>query len=262
MKYKLWENGTPYYNAQYMQPEPTLIPYLLNNDKTNSVVIVFPGGGYSQHTKHECEPIAKRLNEAGLSAFVLNYRLRPYHHPAILTDALRAIQYVRFHAEQFHIDPEKIGIIGFSAGGHLASTVIGQYNLGTDNGDEIDRVSSRPNACALCYAVILLGDERHQGSKINLLGENPDAALVKFLSGENNIREDCPPVFLWHTAEDSVVHVDNSLRMALALKEKKIPFELHVFPYGYHGLGLSNDNEHVKQWFPLLINWLNLNEFL
>lgn len=261
MDEKLWKGETPHYIESHGQPEPFLTPYLLKNGKTNGAVIVFPGGGYSRHSQHEAEPIARMLNEAGFSAFVLHYRLSPYRHPAMLADALRAVRYVRFHAERFSIDPEKIGIIGFSAGGHLASTVIGHYDAGRTDGDEIDKISSRPNAAALCYAVILLGDERHIGSKLNLLGQNPEPRIVSLLSGENNLKDDCPPIFLWHTAEDEVVHVDNSLEMAMALKEKNIPFELHVFPHGIHGLGLAKTDPNVGQWVTLFVNWLRLNGF-
>jgi Esterase/lipase len=261
MDYKLWERETPYFNAEYGQPEPTLTPYLLDNGKTNSVVIVFPGGGYTGRAAHEGEPIAKMLNDGGVSAFVLNYRVAPYKHPTMLTDALRAIKYVRFYAEKFQINPEKIGILGFSAGGHLATTAIEQYDYGTEDGDEIDKVSSRPNAGVLCYAVISLGEYTHMGSKLNLLGNPPDELLASKLSGENSIRDDSPPVFLWHTAQDQAVPVQNSLNMAIALKEKNIPFELHIFPFGYHGLGLALNNENVKQWAPLLINWLRLIGF-
>lgn len=261
MEYKLWENGTPYFDETFGQQEPTLTPYLLENGKVNSVVIVLPGGGYGGRAAHEGEPIAKMLNAGGVSSFVLNYRVAPYRHPVMLGDALRAIRYVRFHADKFSIDPQKIGILGFSAGGHLTTTAIEHFDKGLSEGDEIDKVSSRPDAGVLCYAVISLGEYTHLGSKYNLLGNPPDEALAEKLSGEKSVPDDCPPVFLWHTAEDQAVPVQNSLQMAMALKAKNIPFELHVFPYGHHGLGLAEGNETVKQWSPLLVNWLHLNGF-
>ncbi|MCL2518551.1 MAG: prolyl oligopeptidase family serine peptidase [Oscillospiraceae bacterium] len=267
---KLWETATPYYNAEYSQPEPTLTPYLLPKPIPHGCVIVCPGGGYAGRAPHEGEPIAKMLNAGGFSAFVLNYRFAPYKDPVMLTDVKRAVKLVRYNAAKWNIDPEKIGVLGFSAGGHLAMTAIEHFDYGCENGDEnaekvgdeIDKVSSRPNAGILCYAVISFIDPTtHQGTLHNLLGENPAEDMKIKYSGELNVREDSPPVFLWHTAEDGPVPVANSLNMALALQRENIPFELHIFPYGVHGLGLSPNDAHVAQWAPLLVNWLKLNGF-
>jgi len=259
MEYKLWENTAAYFQEEYGQPEPTLTPFLLENGKTNSVVLVFPGGAYCKRAAHEGEPIAKMLNDGGVSAFVLNYRVAPYKHPTMLTDALRAIKYVRYYAEKFQIDPERIGVLGFSAGGHLAATAMEQFDYGTHDGDEIDKVSSRPNAGVLCYAALSLGD--FPSMQTVLFGDRIDEKLTYLLSGENSVRDDCPPAFLWHTADDAVVNVKNSLNMAIALKQKNIPFELHVFPYGRHGLGLAETDANVSQWAHLLHNWLGLIGF-
>lgn len=239
------------------QEEPSITPYLLSGEQ-NSCVIVCPGGGYEYRADHEGEPIAQMLNDNGISAFVLNYRVAPYHHPVELMDAKRAIRYVRFHAKRFGIDPEKIGILGFSAGGHLTTTALEHFDYGCDDGDEIDRVSSRPDAGVLCYAVISLVNCTHIGSRMKLLGAYDNhSVLPAELSGELSVRDDMPPVFLWHTAADTCVPVQNSLNMALALQQKKIPYELHIFPDGEHGLGLAQQMPGADQWPALLAKWLH-----
>lgn len=259
---KLWENDTPYFNPEYGQEEPSVTPYIVDSDKPTGCIIVIPGGGYAMRAEdHEGVQIAQMLNKAGISAFVLHYRIAPYKHPVMQTDVNRAVRFVRYHAAKYNIDPNKIGVLGFSAGGHLASTAITHYDSGLDCGDEIDRVSCRPDAGVLCYAVISLGIFTHGGTKFNLLGENPPDELVELMSGELNVKDDCPPVFLWHTADDGSVPVENSLQMGMALRAKNIPFELHVFPHGPHGLGLAPGDEIVSQWAPLLCKWLKKMEF-
>ena len=261
---KLWENGTPYYDPAIGQEETTLTPYLVKNGNPDKgLVIVCPGGGYGIRAFHEGEPIAQMLNAAGISAVVLNYRLAPYRHPVELADANRAVRFVRYHAAEWEINPEKIGILGFSAGGHLAVSACEHYDSGKTDGDEIDRVSSRPNAGIFCYPVVTFRDGPYinKGTRDNLLGNEPDGALIDYLTGEDNVPDDCPPCFMWHTAEDGGVPVENSLMLAAALSKKKIPFELHVFPYGHHGLGLAPENESVRQWAPLLVKWLKLYKF-
>ena len=257
--YKLWENGTPYFDVSFNQPEPALTPYL-THEKKRGCVIVCPGGGYAGRAPHEGEPIAKMINEAGIHSFVLSYRVAPYKHPVMLEDVTRAVRYVRYHASEFNIDPDKIGVLGFSAGGHLVTMAAEHFDYGK-NGDVIDAVSSRPNAGILCYPVVSLKKYGHDGTKENLLGKNPDPKLVELLSGEFSVRDDTPPMFIWHTMEDQGVHVNNSLHLCSALKEKNIPTELHVFPYGLHGLGLAESNENVAQWTKLLQNWLRMYGF-
>ncbi|MBR2460740.1 MAG: alpha/beta hydrolase [Clostridia bacterium] len=259
---KLWDNGTPYYDPDFGQPETTVTPYLAEGEGKRGCVIVFPGGGYAMRAEHEGEPIAKMLNEIGVHAFVLNYRVAPYKHPAELEDALRAIRWVRYHAEKYNIDPDKIGILGFSAGGHLAVSASTHFDYGRPGGDAIDAMSSKPNAAIYCYAVCTL--ERpytHIGSRNNLLGENASPELVKQMSGPDAVREDMPPVFIWHTFEDTCVPVQNSVLMAMALREKSIPVEMHIVPHGSHGLGLAPALPHVAQWAPLLQTWLKYNNF-
>lgn len=263
-KIKLWENGTPYYNPAYGEEETTMTLYLVKNGNADKgCVIVCPGGGYSFRAPHEGEPIALMLNKAGISAAVLNYRVAPYRHPAMLADANRAVRFVRYHASEWEINPEKIGILGFSAGGHLAVSACEHYDAGKMDGDDvIDRVSSRPNAGIFCYPVAtFIPEYTHMGTLHNLLGEQPEPALQTALSGENSVPDDCPPVFMWHTSEDDCVDVNNSLELARALRKKKIPFELHVFPHGGHGMGLAEENKSVGQWAGLLVNWLKLYHF-
>ena len=254
---KLWPNGTPYYEAAYGQEETTVTPYLVQDDNPDKgLVIICPGGAYVMRAEHEGRPIAELLNKAGISALVLNYRVAPYHHPAILADAKRAIRFARYHAASWQVNPEKIAILGFSAGGHLAISATEHYDGGQTDGDDIDRVSSRPNAGIFCYPVVTLKEYTHEDSKKNLLGVSPDPTLVESLSGECSVPDDCPPAFIWHTADDTCVDVNNSLLLAKALHEKKIPFEMHIFPAGNHGRGLAMDVEGTNQWSQLMVNWL------
>ncbi|MBR6559402.1 MAG: alpha/beta hydrolase [Clostridia bacterium] len=259
--YLLWENGAPGFDPSIGQAEPSVDAYIIEDGKEHSAVIVCPGGGYTHRAEdHEGKQVCEFLNSHGINAFMLKYRLRPYRYPIELYDVQRAIRFVRYNAEKFGVISDKIGVLGFSAGGHLSVMAIEHYDYGRDDGDEIDRVSCRPDAGVLCYAVCSLEkDFGHVGCAINLLGEetyNNDKELVTRLSGENSVRDDCPPVFLWHTAEDDCVNVANSIAMATALREKKIPYELHIFPYGDHGLGFGLDRPGVKRWSYLLAEWL------
>ena len=260
--FKLWENGTPLFDKNIPQEEPTITPYLVESDKPTGAVIVFPGGSYWIRAEHEGEPIAKMFNKAGISAFVLNYRLTPYNYPAELYDEQRAIRFVRHNAKKFNINPEKIGVLGFSAGGHLAVMAMQQWDLGKPDGDEIDKLSCRPDAAILCYPVVSLLPEEFgsAGCRNNLLGSK-FIHLVKELSGQYSVEKNDPPVFIWHTADDKAVHVNNSLNLALKLRENEIPFELHIFPHGEHGLGLAENDDIVSQWAPLACKWLKKMEF-
>lgn len=259
--YKLWADGkTPLFKAEYGQEEPTVTAHLIDGKENAPCVIVLPGGGYGGLADdHEGRQICEILNENGYSAFMLRYRLAPYHYPCHLLDAKRAVRFVRANAERFNIDPNKIGIMGFSAGGHLACTAGLLFDDGKTDGDEIDRVSSRPDSVCSCYAVASLDREiTHRGTRENLLGDYENDELAKILTCENIVPDNAPPFFIWHTAEDNSVDVRCSLRLATALAEKKQLFELHVFPYGRHGLGLAKDTPLANQWFELYIKWLNI----
>lgn len=258
----LWENGKiPFYNENSDQI-PHIDTYLIESDKPLGAVIIFPGGGYRfLSMDHEGQKTAEFYNAQGFNSFVITYRLAPdYAHPAMLTDALRAIRYVRYHAKEFNINPDQIAILGYSAGGHLAGSLLTHYDFPIDKNDEIDLVSARPDAAILCYGVISLEDKiTHMGSKTSLLapykGEEYEF-LAEFLSSEKQISCDTPPTFLWHTADDGAVPVANSINMAKALSEKKVPFELHIYPHGPHGLGIDPTVPHVKSWAPLSAAWL------
>ena len=239
--------------------QPYMTPYLLPGDQVRGCVIVLPGGGYRVRADHEGGPVAERFNALGFHAFVVEYRVAPYVYPAPQEDALRAIKIVRAHAAEWKINPSKIAILGFSAGGHLAcSTGIVYDEVAADNGDECDAVSARPDAMILCYPVITCQEGKaHFGSFECLLGGNDRAAFAP-CSWETWVTASTPPAFLWHTSEDPAVPVENSLEFALAMRRQKLPFELHVFPYGHHGLGLGTKEEYaeVRRWPELAGTWL------
>lgn len=257
-KIYLWENDVPYFNPEFNQEPPSITEYFLDNGKKNSCVLVIPGGGYGfVCIDHEGDAICRYLNDNGISAAYLNYRIAPYKHPCMEEDVKRAIRLIRYNAEKWGIAPDKIGTMGFSAGGHLTCMSALRFDYGKSDGDEIDKVSSRPDASAPCYAVASLNLEiTHHGTLYNLLGENLDEDMIKLLSSENIVREDTPPVFLWHTAQDKAVNPECSLRFASSLIKAQIPCELHIFPWGNHGLGLANNVACAKQWPALFVNWL------
>lgn len=252
----LWENGTPGINSAEPAFEPTISPYMIDSDRPTGCVIVCPGGGYAHRAPHEGEPIARALNDRGISAAVCDYRVAPYRHPYPLLDAQRAIRWVRANAKELNVKPDAVGILGFSAGGHLVTTAATHYDGGLSDGDEIDRQSSRPDAVIPCYAVISFGEYKHTGSMKNLLGEDPPAELMQSLSNETQVTEDTPPAFLWHTADDPAVPVENSLLFAEALSAHKVRYELHIYRTGRHGLGLAADFPHIATWIDLCAEWL------
>ncbi|MFC5989183.1 alpha/beta hydrolase [Marinicrinis lubricantis] len=259
MTYLLWPEGAPHAMGTESEDQPYLEPYLIEaGEKETPCVIVFPGGGYQYRADHEGAPIAQWLNSLGISAFVLHYRVKPYSYPVPLIDAQRAIRYVRTHAQEWQIDPNRIGILGFSAGGHLAASAGVHFDFGVqDAPDPVDRISSRPDLMVLCYPVITFAKPyTHDGSMHNQLGPEPDKALIEKLSCERQVKAGTSPAFLWHTAEDGAVPVENSLMMASALSKHQVPFELHVFPHGGHGMGMAEKDEAVSQWTRLCGVWL------
>jgi acetyl esterase/lipase len=255
--FPLWPDGTPGLDTAAPEFVPTLTPYLLDPSAPTGAVIVCPGGGYSGRAPHEGEPIARRLNEFGIQAFVCDYRVSPYRHPYPSLDASRAVRWVRAHAAEYNILPDRIGLLGFSAGGHLVSTVGTHYDGGDpEAADPVDRSSSRPDALVLCYPVISFGPHGHQGSRNNLLGEKAPADLVLSLCNDTQVTADTPPSFLWHTADDAGVPVLNSLLFAAALARCGVPHEIHVYEQGRHGLGLALEDPHVATWSQLCGEWL------
>src|SRR5271154_3257073 len=219
----LWPGGAPGALGTNDWDIPTVTPYLPDlTNATGAAMVICPGGGYGHLAPHEGRDYALWLNQHGVTCFVLKYRLgsKGYRHPIMLEDAARAVRWVRAHADDYKIDPHRIGIMGSSAGGHLASTLLTHFDAGDANSaDAVERQSSRPDLGILCYAVISLGEFAHQGSKENLLGKNPSPELVKLLSNELQVTTNTPPCFIWSTEEDQTVPVENSLMFAEALRK-------------------------------------------
>ncbi|MDL4839612.1 alpha/beta hydrolase [Aquibacillus rhizosphaerae] len=236
---------------------PSMTPYLLEGNSRYPLIIVIPGGGYSHRADHEGSPVAKWLNSLGISAVVLNYRVNPDFHTYPMEDAQRAIKMVRHYADEWQIDKDRVGVLGFSAGGHLASTV-GTHFEGDHLVDEdpISQQSNRPNLMILCYPVITMGKYTHLGSKQTLLGRNHEESLVNYYSNEKHVDEKTPPTFLWHTADDSSVPVENSIHFVESLSKHNVSHELHIFESGPHGLGLAKDSYSVSMWTTLCEIWL------
>lgn len=257
---RLWDK-IPGYKVE--EPfEPTMTPYLLKDQIKHSAVLVCPGGGYAGRAYHEGEPIAAWLNSIGISVFVLNYRVAPYRYPCPQMDAVRAMQLIRQHSDKYSVYPDKIGILGFSAGGHLAAfTAIHNHVVELTFDDETGAQSYRPDFMILGYPVITMGNGTHQGSKKNLLGEQPDPALMELCCLENNVASDTPPAFIWHTAEDASVPVENSLMLASSLSKYKVPFQLHIFQTGRHGLGIKYEVPETRNWLFLCEQWLIQNGY-
>lgn len=258
-KHFLWEHEVPYFNSDINQGKPYLTDYRLENGRNdNPCVLVIPGGGYScVCDDHEGDKICRFLNKNGISAFSLMYRVTPYHHPVMETDSKRAVRYIRYHSKRFGIDPEKIAVMGFSAGGHLCCMTALRFDYGIPDGDEIDKISSRPNLAAPIYAVSTFSKRcTHTGTRLNCLGDVDNDLLAYKLSSENIITGDAPPFFIFHTAADEAVPVECSLRLSRALILKRIPCELHIFPEGSHGIGLGTDAPLANQWPFLFVNWL------
>jgi acetyl esterase/lipase len=265
----LWPDGAPGALGKEDKDIPTLTPYFPEPGKaTGAAMVICPGGGYGGLAPYEGADYARFLNEQGIAGFVLKYRLgsHGYRHPAMLQDAARAVRTVRARAAEWSLDEKRIGIMGSSAGGHLAATLLTHFDSGrpTDP-DPIERQSSRPDLGILCYAVITMGEFTHHGSRNNLLGPNPAPELIKDLSNELQVTKDTPPTFLWHTWEDNVVPVENSLQFAEALRKAGVPFDLHIYQKGGHGLGLGThhwDPEHRHPWTRDCVYWLKVQGFV
>jgi acetyl esterase/lipase len=263
----LWPKGAPGAVGDTAKDKPTLTTYLPAKGKaTGTGVVVCPGGGYAGHAlDHEGKQIAEWLTKRGVAAFVLEYRLgKRYHHPAPLQDAQRAIRLVRSRARDLGLDPKRIGIWGFSAGGHLASTAATKFDSGkADADDPIDRVSCRPDFAILCYPVITLEKPHaHWGSRVNLLGDKPDDKLVQSLCNHKQVTKDTPPVFLFHTKEDKAVPVENSELFADACKKAGVPVRLVIYDKGPHGVGLGYGRPEVAGWPTKLEEWMKERKLL
>jgi acetyl esterase/lipase len=258
----LWPDGAPGAKGDKPADKPTLTIWLPDAAKAGgAAVVVCPGGGYGGLAlDHEGKQIGQWFNAMGVTAFILEYRHRGkgYGHPAPLEDAQRAIRTVRARAAEWKIDPAKIGIMGFSAGGHLASTAGTHFDKGKpDAKDPIERASCRPDFMILCYAVIAFGEPyTHQGSQHNLIGKDADPELIKSLSNEKQVTPETPPAFLWHTDQDTGVPAENSVQFYLALRRAKVPAELHVYRTGGHGVGLAAKVPGTSTWPKNCEDWL------
>ena len=256
--YLLWNEKAPGADTEV----PILEAYIPAKRKSRAAFVIFAGGAYAMRASYEGGGYAEFLNEFGISAFVVSYRVSPATFPDPLLDARRAVRFVRANAERFDIDPDKIAVIGSSAGGHLAA-FLSTYRkpIAGEGVDEIDTFDFLPNIQVLCYPVIS-SDEAvgHTYSYKKLLGDLYDTRDE--YSPELLVATDTPPAFIWHTAGDQAVNVENSYRYATALKKNGVPCEMHIFPYGRHGLGVASDDPHVAQWVPLLKNYLKLYGFL
>ena len=265
--FPLWGGKAPGALGEADDDIPTLTLYMpADTTGPMTAVVVAPGGGYrTLATNKEGRLPANYLNTLGIAAFVLKYRLGPkYHHPIELGDIQRAIRTVRARAAEWHIDQARIGVMGFSAGGHLASTASTHFDAGNATaGDPIDRASSRPDFSILGYPVITLSESSaHQGSKTMLLGENADPALARSLSTERRVTAETPPTFLFHTNADTTVPVENSVLYFLALRNAGVPAEMHIFKDGAHGAGLAMHDPALSEWPRVLTNWLRASGFL
>ena len=249
---QLWENV-----PGLCEEVPVLEYYPAETKTSDATVVICPGGGYAMRAGHEGKGYAEYFNALGMDAFVCEYRVAPHRFPLPLLDIRRSIRYVRAHAAEYGVNPEKIAVMGSSAGGHLAA-LVSTYTARVEfeGADELDEVCPLPNASILCYPVVHLPDETniaHVGSYKNLLGEDTDYAKY---SPNLLVNDTTPTAFLWHTSDDAVVNVINSYLYAKALREHNIKHEMHIFPSGYHGLGVATNMPHVAQWTGLLKNWL------
>lgn len=262
---RLWEGDAPGSLGQRPQDIPTLTPFPADRAKrTGATMLIFPGGGYGNLAEHEGTGYAEWFVAHGIDAYVLKYRLgsNGYRHPVMLNDAARALRMVRAFARRDGLDPARIGVIGSSAGGHLASTLATHFDAGEPGAtDPVERESSRPDLAILCYPVISLTEVGHAGSRRNLLGDNPPPELVRHLSNELQVTRDTPPCFLWHTVEDKAVPVENSLMFAAALRRAGVPFGLHIYENGAHGLGFGRPGRPAPPWGDQLLHWFGERKF-
>jgi acetyl esterase/lipase len=262
----LWPDGAPGALGTSSNDIPTITPYLPDL-ASGAAMVICPGGGYQHLAPHEGNDYALWLNQHGVTCFVLKYRLgsNGYRHPAMINDASRAVRWVRAHADEYKIDLHRVGIMGSSAGGHLAATLMTHFDQDDPNAnDPIDRQSSRPDLGILCYAVISMGEFAHQGSKTALLGTNPPPELVRDLSAELQVTPHTPPCFLWTTFEDKTVPMENTLLFAEALRKNRIPFDLHIYEKGGHGMGLKDKPPfaHPHPWANDCLFWLKAQNFV
>lgn len=256
----LWPDGAPGALGAAEADKPELTAYLPNSSRaTGTGVVIFPGGGYA-HVALDKEgiPLAEWFRERGVAAFVVRYRVAPYKHPSPLMDAQRAIRIVRSKAADWGVKPDRIGTMGFSAGGHLTSCTGTMFDKGDAKAeDPIERQSCRPDFMVLCYPVISTTEAcTHKGSRRNLLGEDADPKLVERMSTEKRITAETPPAFLFHTDADKGVPSENSVLFYLALRKAGVPAEMHIYEPGPHGVGIAANDPVLRQWTQQLEAWM------
>ncbi len=264
---RLWPGRAPGAVGDSSIDVPSMTVFLPPKDRaTGAMAVVFPGGGYSHiATEKEGNMTARWLNEVGVAAAVVQYRLgMRYHHPSMLQDAQRAMRTARAHAAEWGIDTARVGVVGFSAGGHLASSVGTHFDGGdARSGDPVERMSARPSFMVLVYPVITMDTTfAHKGSVHNLLGDNPTPALIALMSSEKQVTPNTPPAFIIGTTDDRTVPIENSLVMYKALRDAKVPVEMHIFETGAHGFGLGPGNPVLSTWTDICARWMRARGIL
>lgn len=244
---------------------PQITAYIPKEKTSDAAIVIFPGGAYGNRAKHEGKGYAEFLAGKGVMAFDVAYRIKPHKFPIELLDARRAVQFVRYYADKYSVNKDKVAVMGSSAGGHLAALTSTYFEEidGFDLSDDISKESYIPDMQILCYPVIRIADADYikgWGSVNNLLGSR-ESELVDKLDFDKLVNEKTPPAFIWHTFLDEQVMVTNSLDYAKALHKFEIPTEIHIYPHGNHGLGIPNPSdkltEHISQWGDALIRWID-----
>ena len=252
------------HDGRHAEGDPAIFVNLAKSNPTKAAVLIIPGGGYTMIAmSHEGNKVAEWFNQRGVHAFILRYSLGKFDgsgskHPDMINDAKRAFRMIRSNAEKWGIDKNKIGVMGFSAGGHLAATLCTHFDNGNKEAtDIIEQESCLPNFGILAYPVITMEETfTHWGSRRFLLGPTPSQKDIQNLSNEKQVSGITPPTFIFHTSDDKAVPVQNSLAYYMALRKFGIPVEMHIFEHGNHGVGLVVDDFALKQWSALLENWL------
>ncbi len=265
----LWEKeALPFSDVSDVVPE--LLPYLADTSDPAACMIVCPGGAYADLGEQEAYALdnegiqpAQALNEKNISAFVLKYRKAPADHNAIMEDILRAIRVVRYYAEALHIDPERVGVMGFSAGGHLALMAMEHFDMKTSHTDDVDDESAKPTLGVLCYPVVSLEEGMtHETTRSNFLGaDENDPEMVSFYSGEQGTRADMPPFFVWHCKTDRAAPVEGTLALTKSAEEKGVEVRQQIYDSGSHGAGMAKNMETLSGWFDECVSWLKERNF-
>ena len=255
MKITLWENEIPNYNPELETPN-SMTFYKVQTGHPQPAVVIFPGGGYTNRCDtYEGEEVARYYNSKGFHAFVVDYRVLPHMFPCALQDAQRAVKLIKSRAKEYMVDANRIFVLGFSAGGHLAGCVATMEDY-AKIGDELDEISPKPTGTILCYPVISADVLYGSNSHIYVERICGEGTTPQSISLEKCVTEETTPCFVWHTCQDKVVSLANSLHFCEALKEKEIPFEYHVYPYGHHGLGLAKTKHDVSEWPDNTVRWM------